>query len=83
MATRIKWRMKGFKELRLEQGVLDDLDERAHAIARAANQSSSGYIPSSQLGKRRARASVITGNVDSMIDNAKNQTLLRSLDSGR
>lgn len=80
--TRIKWRMKGFKELRLEQGVLDDLDERAHAIARAANLSSPGYFPSSQFGKRRSRASVITGDAGSMIDNAKNQTLLRSLDAG-
>ena len=81
--ARIKWRIKGFVELRKEPGVLADLDERAHDIARAANRSSPGYIPSSQIGKRRSRASVITGDAESMIDNAKNQTLLRSLDSGR
>lgn len=83
MATRIKWKVKGFVELRKEPGVLADLDERARNIARAANQSSPGYFPSSELGKRRARASVITGDADSMIDNAKNQTLLRALDAGR
>lgn len=81
--AKIKWRVKGFKEIRMEPKVLEDLDERARAIARQANQSSPGYFPSSQFGKRRSRASVITGDVESMADNARNQTLLRSLDAGR
>lgn len=81
--ARIKWKIRGFVALRKEPGVLADLAQRARDIARAANQSAPGYFPTSQLGKRRARASVITGEPSAMVDNAQNQTLLRSLDSGR
>lgn len=77
--TRIKWRLPGFRELRLEPGVIADLEERAEAIAAAAGD---GYEASAMAGKNRGRASVITADYAAMRDNAKNQTLLRSLDAG-
>lgn len=78
--SRIKWRVAGFRELRLEPGVIDDLGERADRIAAAAG---AGYEPSTFEGRNRGRASVITADFDARRDNAKNQTLLRSLDAGR
>lgn len=76
---RIKWRLAGFRELRLEPGVIADLGERADAIASAAGP---GYEASTFAGKNRGRASVITADYDAIRDNARNQTLLRSLDAG-
>lgn len=80
MASKIKWRVKGFRELRLEPEVIADLGDRAERIADA---SGAGYEASTFEGKNRGRASVITGDFDAIRDNAKNQTLLRSLDAGR
>lgn len=77
--TRIKWNLPAFRELRLEPGVINDLEERAEAIAAAAGD---GYEASAMAGKNRGRASVITADYAAMRDNARNQTLLRSLDAG-
>lgn len=78
--ARIKWNVKAFRELRLEPGVIADLGERAEAIADAAGP---WYEASTFEGRNRGRASVITGDFGAIYDNAKNQTLLRSLDAGR
>lgn len=78
--SRIKWNLPAFRELRLEPGVIADLGERADAIAAAAGP---GYEASTFEGKNRGRASVITGDAASRRDNARNQTLLCSLDAGR
>lgn len=78
--ARIKWNVKAFRELRLEPGVIADLGERAEAIANVAGP---GYEASTFEGRNRGRASVITGDFSAIRDNAKNQTLLRSLDAGR
>lgn len=80
MATRIKWNVKAFRELRLEPDVIADLEDRAERIADSAGD---GYEASAQAGKNRGRASVITGDYAAMRDNAKNQSLLRALDAGR
>lgn len=77
---RIKWNVKAFRELRLDPGVMDDLERRADAIADAAGP---GYEASTFEGRNRGRASVITGDWKARIDNARNQTLLRNLDAGR
>ena len=79
MATRIKWNVKAFRELRLESGVIADLEDRAERVAAAAGD---GYEASAMAGKNRGRASVVTGDYAAMRDNAKHQTLLRSLDAG-
>ncbi|PVE94994.1 hypothetical protein [Microbacterium sp. TPD7012] len=78
--SQIKWNLRAFRELRLEPGVIDDLGERADAIADAAGP---GYEASTFEGKNRGRASVITANANARRDNARNQTLIRSLDAGR
>lgn len=77
--SRIKWNIAGFRQLRLEPGVIADLGERGDRIADAAG---SGYEASTYEGRNRGRASVITADYDAIRDNAKNQTLLRSLDAG-
>lgn len=78
--TRVDWNISGFRELRLEPGVVADLGRRAEAVADAAG---AGYEASTFEGRNRGRASVITGDWRSRVDNARNQTLLRSLDAGR
>lgn len=78
--SRIKWRLAGFRELRLDPAVVADLGERAERIADA---SGAGYEASTFEGRNRGRASVITADFKAIHDNAKNQTLLRNLDRGR
>lgn len=78
--TRIKWNIAGFRQLRLEPGVIADLGERADRIADAAGP---GYEASTFEGQNRGRASVITADFNAIRDNAKNQSLLRNLDAGR
>lgn len=78
--TKIKWRRAAFPELRNEPGVLADLQERADAIAAAAGD---GYESRpAEAGVERGRAAVLTGTAEARIDNARNQTLIRSLDAG-
>lgn len=80
---RIKWNIRAFAELRNEPGVLNDLQERAEAIADAAGEGYESRPAEAGEGKQgRGRAAVLTGTADARADNAKNQTLLRSLDAG-
>lgn len=74
--VRIKWRLAGFRELRLEPGVQNYVDQLAAEIAARAG---AGYEASSWQGKNRARASVYTDTFAARYDNARNQTLLRAL----
>lgn len=70
----------GFKKLRNSPEVKADLERRARAIAASAG---SGFEVSSQGGKNRARASVITGTFEARREQAKSNVLQRALDSGR
>ena len=81
MANKVKVKMNGksARELLNSAVVRDALKARADAIAAASGD---GYEPSVQTGKNRARASVITGTPKAMRDNAKNNTLLKSLGQG-
>lgn len=76
--ARIKWRVEGFRELRLEPAVQELINDGAEAIAARAGD---GYEASLLDGKNRERASVITATFDAILDNARHQTLLRSLDA--
>lgn len=81
MATRIKWNLSAFEELRREPGIRRELAERAERIADAAG---SGYVAEGpEHGRTRDRAAVVTETGDAIADNARHQTLLHSLDSGR
>ena len=81
---KIKWNVKGFYDLRSEPGIVKDLEARAEAIASAAGD---GYEVGSRQGQivkqGRWRASVVTGDFDAILDNARNNTLLKSLDAGK
>lgn len=80
---KIKWNLPAFAQLRNEPGVLNDLEERAEAIAAAAGDGYESRPAEAGKGKKgRGRAAVLTGNAAARRDNAKNQTLLRSLDAG-
>ena len=81
--SKIKWRIEGFSEIRNAPGVLDDLQQRADAIA---DEAGDGYesrpAETGEGRKSRGRAAVLTGTAEARYDNARNQTLLRSLDAG-
>lgn len=79
---RIKWRLKGFGELRTSPEVYAELRRRSNAIAESAGE---GYeVAIGQGGKglgKRARAAVHTTDVESIRDNAETNALLRALGS--
>lgn len=90
---RLKWNRRGLYDLRRAPGVVADLEKRAEAIAAAAESSAAAsgwpdakYATGSQQGVRRPqgrwRTSVVTANAEAMLDNAKNDTLLRNLSEG-
>ena len=76
MRPQIKWNIKAFEQLRRSAGVKNRLKSEAESVARSAG---SGYVVNTGEGKTRSRASVITGDYDSIRDNSKNSTLLRAL----
>lgn len=57
-----------------------DLKARANRIAAAAGE---GMVASVQVGKTRARASVITATQKARENEARNRSLTRALDAGR
>lgn len=77
---RIKWRVKGFQELRKSGAVLDDLTARAERIAAASGE---GVVARGSIGKTRARAAVIAYHPKAIRRNARDNTLLNNLDRGR
>lgn len=85
--VRIKFNPEAFYDLRRASGVIGDLEERAKRVQEAAGGSAAGYETSSQQGAKRPegrwRATVITATAEAVADNAKNNTLIRSLDAGR
>jgi hypothetical protein len=77
--TRIKWRIEGFRELRLAAQPL--VEQIAQDVAETAGE---GYEAlSTESPRNRARAAVVTADARAMADNARNQTLLRALDANR
>lgn len=78
--------------LRNSSAIQSDLLARGKSIAQAASASTPhsestmhnpDYIVKVREGKMRASAAVIAANPDSIIDNRKRNTLLKSLDAGR
>ena len=81
MAKSIKWRLRGFEELRRTSEVKAELARHAERIAAACGKP--GYRAVTSEGRTRSRAAVVTTDAESIRDNARNQTLLRAMDSGR
>lgn len=75
----IKWNMRGFRELRFDPAVKAEILARGERMAAAAGD---GYVADPYDGRNRPRVSVRTDNFAAMRDNAKNNTLLRSINAG-
>lgn len=78
--SKIKWRLKGFEEIRRLPKTKAELKKRADRIASASGE---GYEALEGEGKTRSRASVVTTSVRAINSNRKNNTLLRNLDAGK
>lgn len=76
--VRIVWEKRAMRSLRTMDEVVDLIDDRADEMAAQAGH---GYVARSNIsgGRGRARAVVITGNLDAVRDNARNNTLVRVL----
>lgn len=77
---RIKYNFKAFEHIRRLPAIEQDINNRAEKIAAHAGN---GYQASPYAGKTRHRASVITTTYKAKRDNAKNNTLIRSLHAGQ
>lgn len=78
--VRIKWRLKGFEEIRRLPRVKERLHREALSIAFDAGD---GYEAFVDEGKTRSRASVVTTGFVAMLDNNRHNTLNRILASRR
>lgn len=76
---KIKWNIKGFKQLRTSLPVQKLLDKTGDDIAGSA---SGNYVVKTEAGKNRARTAVITADIETIRANSKSSDLLRAL-SGR
>lgn len=70
----------GMVEFLKSRPVQDMIDRKTQSIAAAAGP---GYQASTVIGRNRVHGSVITGTYAARIDNARHQTLLRSMGAGR
>lgn len=73
---------KAYEALLKDPAVLADLQRRAEAIAEAANAEGL-HVVRFEVGKNRARAAVITGDVKAMLAEANHQNLTRAIAAGR
>lgn len=74
----------GARDVMNSQAVMDDLLSRAETIKATADGMGSGkYVADVRKGQNRAHAMVKTTDAISCASNAKHNTLLKSLDSGR
>ena len=89
LKTRIKWRNQGFYDVRRLPSVISMLEGSAERIADAANSMSGmdGYLTGSRQGAKKPQgrwhASIVTSTVETMRDNAKHDTIMKSMDAGR
>ena len=72
----------GFREVRTLPAVLAWVDGEADRIARTAGGGYGARPAQVTGGKGRARAVVVTETFEGILDNARNQTLLRALGGG-
>ena len=78
--VRIVWRLAGFREIRTSPGVTADISARVERIEAACGE---GYEGETTSGRNRARGGVFTATAEAMVDNARNNTLVRNLGAGR
>ncbi len=75
-----RWRRAGIRELLKSPMVQRDLRARAQRIANAAGP---GMEVRTDVGRNRARAAVVTADVDAMLAEATDRKLTRAIDAGR
>lgn len=85
--VRIEIKRGALYDLRREPGVRQDCERRARAVLQAAGGEAAGYMMSSSQGAKRPqgrwRAAVFTSNFDAILDNARNNTLVRAFGAAR
>lgn len=77
---RIKYNLRAFEEIRRLPKVEAMLGDAARRVAAGCGP---GYDVHVEQGRTRARAAVVTATVPAMIDNSRNQTLLKNLGNAR
>lgn len=81
---RIKLRRAAAGEMLRLPGTVARVNKSTEAIAEAANSvSEGGYESGSRQGRTRWRGGVVTANFDAILDNARNNTLTKSMDAGK
>ena len=83
MPVTIKWNMAGFRDLRTDPAVIDDLKRRAEAIAAAAGEGFEAQPAEKTGGRVRGRAAVISTTRAAAKAEAERHVLLAALESGR
>ncbi|MGP5219498.1 hypothetical protein [Arthrobacter rhombi] len=78
---KVKINSAAARKILTSKKVVDDLGERAERIRAACGLD--GYMAESKAGNQRARAAVFTGDAEAILDNARNNTLLKNIDRGR
>jgi hypothetical protein len=78
--VRIELTRNGPRQLRQSAAVQADMARRAQKIAAAAGP---GMEATAQVGKTRARASVITATAEARRNEATARALTRAIDAGR
>ena len=78
---RIDFNNAGFAELLVDPKVQRDVHRRAAAVAAAAGPGFKSFPTVNP--HTRARAAVVPVTVEAAYDNARSNTLIRSLDAGR
>ena len=81
MTVRIKIYRRGVTALLKAPEVVDDLEQRARRIAAAAGPGQ--WNVHAEKGRRRARAAVVTGDLEARRNEAKTRALTRAIDAGR
>jgi hypothetical protein len=79
----LKLNLPGFNAVRNSAEVQSALMRRASAIASRAGSMGAPCTVDVRTGRTRAHARVSTANAESARNNAKSNTLLKSLDAGR
>lgn len=79
---RIQLNSEGIVQLLQSDGVKNDIERRANAVANAAG-GEPDYIADAWVGKDRARGTVRTATHKARVDEAENRTLTRSVDAAR
>lgn len=73
---KVTWNRRAWREIRTSPEVQEFIEQKTHEIA---NRCGDGYEPSVERGKARLHGSVITDTYEAKADNARNNTLLRSM----